>query len=146
MVKEKFVFGLTLSFQNSLIRELSFYKVLATKIKLERWLNMREKAKSSITSKLETNNFAKMYSVNNTLIACYDVDIYEFSSSRNSKLIRLFFLFQNSYDMHHACKRCNRNTSPVTWSSKESLRTSKAKIKLRTRMNLLNLCAGKRKL
>lgn len=44
---------------------------------------MREKAKSSITSKLETNNFAKMYSVNNTLIACYDVDIYEFHGTAN---------------------------------------------------------------
>lgn len=54
---------------------------------------MREKAESSIINKLETYNFAKMYSINNTLIACYDIDIYEFSSSRNSKLIRLFFLF-----------------------------------------------------
>lgn len=53
---------------------------------------MREKAKSSIINKLEMNNFAKMYSVNNTLIACYDIDIYEFSSLRNSKLIRLFLL------------------------------------------------------
>lgn len=53
---------------------------------------MREKAKSSITSKLETNNFAKMYSVNNTLIACYDVDIYEFQQINSTIFLVSEFL------------------------------------------------------